>query len=215
MNISKHKNTKTNTPPWIDSKKVLEWTFETPHKEGIISIAQMSDEATQIKHDWLLFYCWSYVRTSGFTTLGMKHWDYGNFGGQYKTSRDGVRDALSEFIKFDSTEQMNEGVAVCDLYEQISAYCQGIVWTEPKPLPEPPKPEPLPPPPPAPREPSPKPEDPATPDKPEKSVDWKKWLKILLPIIALGGTLGGLFLPGWAKAVLDTVLKVLNSLVGS
>jgi hypothetical protein len=137
----------------------------------------------------------------------MKNWDFGNFGGNFKTSRDGVKDALSEFIKFEDTALLEEQTEVEKLYNEIEAFCRGVVWTDPKPLP---KPEPTPiPVPPVPEKPT--PEDPSSPQAP---FDWKKWLKILGPILATVLTLGGLFLPGWAKTILDMLIKIIGNVAG-
>jgi len=208
--------TNVTVPAWVDGMKVLDWEGETPLHEGIISIEVLRQEAT--KHcNWLLFYCWCYARTQGFTNKCMKKWDFGCFGGEYKTSRDGVRDALSEFIKYEDTAMLAEQAEVEKLYNEIEAFCRGVIWTEPHPLPEKPKPEPKPPEP-VPEEPKPhepKPEEPK-PDTPNtgSGLDWKKIAKIALPILGLLAAVGGMFLPGWAKTVLDYLMKILQGLAG-
>jgi hypothetical protein len=204
------KQTKSEVPEWVDPMKVLEWTFESIEKEGVISTHQVFEEASKLKYNWLLFYCWCYVRTSGFTTQGMKHWDYGNFGGKFKTSRDGVKDALSEFIKYPDTGMMNEGRAVEILYDRIEAFCRGVVWTEPKPLPKPPEPPQPKPQPPAPKPDEPAPSEPGTPQKPPSSGGFN-W-KIIVPIAIAVLTVGSMFVPGWAKIAIDILIKLLNGL---
>ena len=203
---------KTNVPvpAWVDVMKVLDWEGVTPLHEGIISIETLRQEANAITN-WLLFYAWCYARTQGFTNKCMKNWDFGCYGGKYKTCREGVKDALSEFIKYDDTALLAEQVEVEKLYNEIEAFCRGVIWTEPHPLPEKPKPEPLP---------EPKPEEPQ-PEEPKpyvpstgSSFDWKKVAKIALPILGLLGTFGGLFLPGWAKVALDFVMKILQGIAG-
>jgi hypothetical protein len=210
--MEKHYQTQNKVPEWVDPMKVLEWTFKSPAREGVISIHQVYEEATKQKFNWLLFYCWMYVRTSGFTTQGMKDWDYGNFGGKFKTSRDGIRDALSEFIKYPSTELMNEGKAVVILYDEIEAFCRGVVWTEPKPLPEP-KPEPLPP---KPETPKPKPEKPPQDEAPSDEVPSPKpnipWVKFLIPVLIAGLTAASYFVPAWAKVGIDLIIKLISGL---
>lgn len=201
--------TKGECPKWVEPMKVFEWEQKSPFREGIISIQILFQEAS--KHcNWLVFYCWCYARTQGFTNKCMQDWDFGNFGGKYKTSRDGIRDALSEFIKFDDTNMLSEQAEVEKLYNEIEAFCRGVIYTEPHPLPEPPKPEP-PKPQPQPEPDEPKPDEPS---KPGSSFDWKKWLKILGPILAGVLTLGGLFLPGWAKTVLDILIKLISGITG-
>jgi hypothetical protein len=203
---------KTNleVPAWVDGMKVLDWEGQSPVREGIISIEVLRQESSKYCN-WLLFYCWCYARTQGFTNKCMKNWDFGNFGGNFKTSRDGVKDALSEFIKFDDTALLEEQTEVEKLYAEIEAFCRGVIYTEPKPLPVP-EPTPVPPQPEKPKpEPEPTPEDPSQPQAP---FGWKKWLKILGPILAGVLTLGGLFLPGWAKTVLDILIKLINSVTG-
>jgi hypothetical protein len=209
---------KTNVavPAWVDVMKILDWEGETPLHEGIISIETLRQEAYSLTN-WLLFYCWCYARTQGFTNKCMKDWDFGCYGGKYKTCRDGVRDALGEFLKYDDTSLLAEQVEVEKLYNEIEAFCRGVIWTEPHPLPEKPKPEPKPPEP-VPEEPKPqepKPEEPK-PDTPNtgSGFDWKKVAKIALPILGLLAAVGGMFLPGWAKTVLDYLMKILQGLAG-
>lgn len=214
--MEKAYKTKSDVPAWVDPMKVLEWTFDTTEKEGVISIHQVFEEASKVKYNWLLFFAWVYARTSGFTTKGMRDWDYGNFGGKFKTSRDGIKDALSEFVKYDSTEQMNEGTLTMMIYDRVEAFCRGIVYDVPTPLPIPePKPEPIPEPPPV-QEPKPKPNEPTPtepgnePQKPSKPFSWAK---IVLPLLALLLTVGGYFVPGWAKVIFDMASKVLSGLI--
>ncbi len=202
---------KTNleVPAWVDGMKVLDWEGQSPVREGIISIEVLKQEASKYCN-WLLFYCWCYARTQGFTNKCMKNWDFGNFGGNFKTSRDGAKDALSEFIKFEDTSMLEEQAEVEKLYNEIEAFCRGVVWTDPKPLPKP-DPIPVPPVPEKPKpEPEPAPEDPSS----QAPFDWKKWLKILGPILATVLTLGGLFLPGWAKVILDMLIKIIGNVAG-
>jgi hypothetical protein len=201
--------TDTVVPDYIDHMKVFEWTEQTPIREGIITIFVLREEATKQQRNWLLFFCWCYARTQGFTNKCMRNWDYGNFGGVYKTSREGVRDALSEFIKYEETEAMAEQVEIEKLYKEISLFCQGVIWTEPHPLPEPekPKPEPLPPPPSQP-EPKPEPEKPSDPG----SGSAFPWGKLLIPAVIALLTAGTLFVPGWAKVIIDVLIRLLSGL---
>jgi hypothetical protein len=185
---------------WVDPQKVLEWEGSTPIHEGIISINQMLEEAEKLC-SWLLFYSWCYARTQGFTNKCMRDWDYGNFGGKYKTSRGGIKDALSEFIKYSDTSELAEQKEVEKLYGEIDAYCKGVVWSEPHPLPEP-QPEP-----------KPEPDEPSE-DGHSQPFNWVKSLKILAPILATVRTLGGMFLPGWAKTIIDMILKVISGIMG-
>lgn len=203
--------TNSEVPKWVDASKVLDWEGTTPIHEGIISIQQMIEESKKLCN-WLLFYCWCYARTNGFTNKCMHDWDYGNFGGKYKTSRDGVKDALSEFIKYDDTAMLAEQAEVEKLYNTIEAYCRGVIWNDPHPLPEPPKPEPKPPELPKP-EPKPDPQPEPKPTEPKKPFPWLTIAKILVPIIGAVLTLGGLFLPGWAKTILDVILHILKSMI--
>jgi hypothetical protein len=198
-------------PEFVDHMKVFEWTEKTPLREGIISIFTMYEEAKKQKKNWLLFFCWCYARTQGFTNKCMRNWDYGNFGGIFKTNREGVRDALSEYIKYDDTSLMSEQIEVEKLYGEILAFCQGVVWTPPKPLPEPekPKPEPLPPPPPATEPEKPTPEKP--PEAPGSGSAFP-WVKVLIPVLLALSAVGSLFLPGWAKLIIDVFVKILSGL---
>jgi hypothetical protein len=144
----------------------------------------------------------------------MRNWDYGNFGGVYKTSREGVRDALSEFIKYEDTQAMAEQVEIEKLYKEISLFCEGIIWNEPHPLPEPqkpePKPEPLPPPPSKP-DPAPDPEKPI-PEKPKPEPKPFPWGRLIIPGIIAVLTAATWFVPGWAKVMIDMVVKILTGL---
>ncbi len=202
--------TKGKVPEWVDNMKVFEWEQETPLHEGIISIQQMCDEASKYCN-WLMFYSYCYARTQGFTNKCMKNWDYANFGGVFKTSRDGIKDALSEFVKFEDTQEIAEQTEIEKIYNDVEAFCRGVVWTEPDPLP--PLPEPQKPPTPPPVEPKPeepKPQDP--PSDPGTPFDWKKWVKIILPILGVAATIGGFFMPGWAKTILQMLIEVLKGL---
>jgi hypothetical protein len=201
--------TDTVVPEYVDHMKVFEWTEKTPIREGIITIFVLREEATKQQRNWLLFFCWSYARTQGFTNKCMRNWDYGNFGGVYKTSREGVRDALSEFIKYEDTEAMAEQVEMEKLYKEICLFCQGVIWTEPHPLPEPEKPKPEPLPPPSQPDPAPDPEKPQ-PEKPGGSAF--PWGKLLIPAVIALLTAGTLFVPGWAKVIIDVVIKLLSGL---
>jgi hypothetical protein len=209
--------TKSDVPAWVDPMKVLEWTFDTTEKEGVISIHQVFEEASKVKYNWLLFFAWIYARTSGFTTKGMRDWDYGNFGGKFKTSRDGIKDALSEFVKYDDTEQMNEGSLTVKIYDRAEAFCRGVVYDNPTPLPIPvPTPEPVPIPEPKPEpKPEPAPDEPipAKPEKePQKPSKPLSWGKVVLGLLVVGLTVGSYFVPGWAKVILDMAVKVLSGL---
>jgi hypothetical protein len=99
---------------------------------------------------------------------------------------------------------MAEQVEMEKLYKEICLFCQGVIWTEPHPLPEPekPKPEPLPP--------------PATePEKPPEapgSGSAFPWVKVLIPVLLALSAVGSLFLPGWAKLIIDVFVKILSGL---
>jgi hypothetical protein len=153
------------------------------------------------KINWVLFYCWCYVRTDKFHSQGWyKNWDAGRLGNKYATSSEGIRDALSEFVKFEDTELMEDEAEVTVLYKKICDFCAGIVY---QPVPEPPKPPPPPPPKPTP-EPEPQPDP-----KPESPTNWKGILKIAGPILLaiLGAASLVLPVPGWIKVVLEMILK--------
>lgn len=196
-------------PASVDPMKVLEWTESTSFDEGYV-INNYFKEVSARYCNWLMFYCWCYARTQGFTNKCMKNWDFGNFGGKFKTSREGVIDALSEFLKYPETESLAEQKEVEKLYKEICDFCAGIIYTPPQELPKP-KPEPIPEPVPEPKpEPQPKPEEPK-PNEPGKKFDWS-FLKWLLPALGALATVGSLFLPGWAKTLIDVILKVLSGL---
>ncbi|UOF77061.1 procyclic acidic repetitive protein (parP) [Caudoviricetes sp.] len=201
---------------YVNSNKVLEWEMQSPANEGIISIAQMQQESEYYNINFLLFYCWCYVRTKNFRDPCMKNWDYGNIGGRYETSRAGIKAALGELDKYESTLMMAEQEAVEKLYKQIDDFCNGIIYTPPKPPPEPPKPEPIPEPTPKPEpkpEPTPEPEPTPKPDVPSKS--WKdkfKWIGKIAGILA--GILGviSMFIPGVPSIVWETIKMILKSI---
>jgi hypothetical protein len=199
-------------PSHVDIYKVLEWETSSETTEGIISIETVRQECEK-RCNWLLFYAWCYSRTQGFTNKCMKNWDFGCFGGQFKTCREGVKDALSEFIKYEGTEQLAEQVEVEKLYAEIEAFCRGVIWTDPDPLPpQQPAPAPLP----EPEQPQePTQENGASSEKkePQTPTNWKKIAKIVLPILGLLATFGGVFLPGWAKIAIDSVMKIIEGII--
>jgi hypothetical protein len=82
--------------------------------------------------------------------------------------------------------------------------------TQGNPLPVPPAPEepkPLPPPVIL----TPKPDLPATPEVPAKKFSWA-WAKTAAAILAGISVVAGLFIPGWAKTILDAIIAILRSL---
>lgn len=191
-------------PAHVDPMKVFEWEQVSAFREGIISVTVLAEEATKAGFNWLLFYCWCYARTQGFTNRCMRDWDLANFGGRYKTFRDGVKDALSEFLKYTDTEMLAEEKEVLKLYAEVEAFCRGVVWTEPAPLPVPtPVPVPVPVPTPAPVPvPAPAPEGP-----PAGKPFWQSW-KVLLGALSAAVAVASMFLPipGWVSAVIKLLL---------
>jgi hypothetical protein len=82
--------------------------------------------------------------------------------------------------------------------------------TQGNPLPVPPPPEePKPVPPPVIL--TPKPDLPATPEVPAKKFSWA-WAKTAAAILAGISVVAGLFIPGWAKTILDAIIAILRSL---
>jgi hypothetical protein len=193
-------------PSIVDISKMLNWEEASPLKEGIMSIETIRQECKGYCN-FVLFYCWCYARTQGFTNKCMKNWDFGNFGGMFKTSRDGIKDALSEFLRYEDTSLLAEQAEVEKLYKEIIDFCGGIVWTEPD-IPVPPKPEPKPeePKPPVP----PKPEEPK-PEEPKAPFNWAwaKWAAVALGVVS--GTVG-IFLPKYVTVIIDFIAKALNLL---
>ena len=196
----------------VDNKKVLEWTFKSPANEGIISIATMFIEAEYRKIDALLFYCWCYVRTQNFRNPCMKQWDYGNIGGNYATSRDGINAALNELDKYEDSSMMNEQDEVEKLYCEIFAFCQGVIYTPvptPKPVPgkpNEPKPAPVPP-----KEPE--PTIPPTGDSGSwLSKNWKILAGGLISILL--GLCAVLPIPSFIATLLRLLLDAIKSALG-
>jgi hypothetical protein len=201
--------TKEPVPSYVTPAKVLEWTFDTPRPEGVHIVNTFKQECVEI--NWLLFYCWCYSRTNGFLDECCKEWDYGKLGEQYESSRDGIRDALSEFLKYDDTDLLENKEEVEKLYFDCCVWCESEVH---KPVPEPEKP-PVPVPAPVPEPPAPIPEPTPEPTKPPPQAggfDWRALLKIGLPILKGIVAVAGAFLPGWVKIILDIVLKVADNI---
>ena len=191
-------------PSTVTHGKVLEWTFETPRPEGVHLVTTF-ELAAAGRANWLLFYCWSYSRTNGFKDPCCKEWDYGKLGSKYDTSGDGARDAFSEFEKYDDTQMMENAEEVEQLYKDCVAWCDGEVHHPPVPEPKPPEP-PVP-------EPQPEPSEPTKPPPPQEGggFDWRKLLKVAVPILRGILTVAAAFLPGWVKIVLDIVLRVADN----
>lgn len=189
-------------PSFVSPTKVLEWTFASPRKEGVHLVGMFSQECSK-EYNWLVFYCWCYSLTNGFTDPCCANWDYANLGNKYETSREGIRDAFSEFIKFEDTDVLPNSEEVQGLYLECLKFCEGVVY-KPVPETEKPKPEPTP-------EPTPATEPPVG-GAPVAGFDWKKLKAWLLPILGLLVGLAGPFVPGWAKIALDLLLKVFNGM---
>jgi hypothetical protein len=199
-------DTRAKVPDYVTVEKVFEWTMKTPFNEGVMSIHNIYEIASKVGLNWLLVYSWCYVRTEGFRHECMKRWDYGNLGGNYATSRDGVQEAVVEFLKFHDTSLLEQERETLDIYEACRAFCASYEHDKPKPLPEPPKPPPPPPPPPPPKpEPEPTPEPTPTPTPGKLGLWW-------IPIIIGALSIGSLFVPGWAKIIIDVIIKVLEGL---
>ena len=188
-------------PSTVTYPKMFEWTQQTPFQEGVHIISYFQQATPHC--NWVILYCWAYVRTKGFTDPCMKRWDLLNLGDNNATYSDGVKVATAELLKYPDTSMMDEQEEVEKLYKEICEFCAGIIYTPPPELPKP-KPEPIPEPPP------PKPEEPK-PEEPGKPFSWG-FLKWLLPALGALATVGSLFLPGWAKTLIDVILKVLSGL---
>jgi hypothetical protein len=96
-----------------------------------------------------------------------------------------------------------------------AAGCAGLrlVNPEPEPVKQTAKPEPKPkpvPPPPSQPDPAPDPEKPQ-PEKPGGGSAFP-WGKLLIPAVIAILTAGTLFVPGWAKVIIDVVIKLLSGL---
>jgi hypothetical protein len=194
-------------PKEVTYSKVSDWVTFTPFNEGIHLVTSFFSQADR-RCNALLFYCYCYVRTGGFRNpCWYNNWDAANVGSKYATSKDGIQDALSIFLSFEETSLIQEEDEVLKLYGEVVAYCKGIVYTEPTPLPD--LPVPTPPPAPVP-EPVPQPEPIPTPEN-KTSFKWLQWV---LPILGVAATAASVFLPGWAKVVIDIVMKLLTGLAG-
>ncbi len=191
-------------PASVTPMKVYDWTVSTAEREGFVLGGVFQDVSGSFCN-WILFYAWCYARTNGFTNENILYWDVANKGRKFETHKEGCQDALCEFLAFRSTEEMPEKAETERIYAEIIAFCEGNIYDKPKPLPIPPKPEPIPEP-----QPEPKPEEPK-PNEPGKPFNWG-WLKWALPIIGALAAAGSMFLPGWAKLIVDVILKLLNGL---
>lgn len=189
---------KEKAPEFVNATKVYEWNESTQYREQVFP-----DEFEEIGKkycNWLLFYCWCYVRTQGFTNKAMKNWDVGNYGGKYKNLRDGIADALSEFIKFNDTEEIQEQKAIEKIYQEIVFFCQGIIYNKPNPLPETETKPPIPPIPPIPKP------VPAPIPAPQKKVS----KSLILSILVILSTIGGFIFPAWLQQLLDAIIAIIR-----
>jgi hypothetical protein len=185
-------------PEYITGVKVYEWTETTPYREQIF--VETFNDVVKGRCNWVLCMLWCYVRTQGFTNACMKDWDCLNYGGKYKTLRDGIQDAVVEFLKYEVTDNLKEQKEVERLYKEIDDFCKGIIYTEPHPLPEEPKPVPVPVTTPVP-----------LPVPVPKKLDWRvaiSGILIVIPVIA------DYLLPGYAQFALDVVIKLVKVLMG-
>jgi hypothetical protein len=188
---------KGKVPEYITARKVYEWNEETTLREQVFP--EEFEEIVEKYCNWLLFYSWCYAKTQGFTNKCMKNWDVSNFGGKFKTLHDGIVDALSEFLKYESTEMLAEQKEVEKIYAEIDSFCKGVVYNEPNPLPPIEEPKPIPPKPHVEQ----KPNEPSKPSLPSKIP----WGKILIAIVTVAVSVGSAIMPAWLAAILKLILS--------
>jgi hypothetical protein len=162
----------------------------------MVLVETMKQECLAQGINWLLFYCWCYVSTQAFRNPCLKNWDVANIGGNFRTFREGVKEACGELLKYENTAMLAQQKEIESLYETIDAFCKGVVWTEPKP---PQKPD--------------KPEEPQQPTEPNKSSPLA-WLKVAVPLLVVAGFVAKMFLPGSVGVIIDMVLRALQAVVG-
>lgn len=184
-------------PSNINTTVMLDWEAYSPTNEGIVPLYYLM-EIAKPKTNWLLFYAWCYVRTNAFRNSGMMHWDFGNLGNQYASSRDGIRDALNEYLKMNCTEQMpiKEKEGVESIYHAIIDFAKGVKYKVILPSERDKKTEA---------------EVVAMKLKPKKPA-WKRWLKIIGTSAAAGFSAGALVPEGWIKETLKVIFKFFGAM---
>jgi hypothetical protein len=190
-------------PKTMTWQKVSEWIQATPAKEGVHLVSTFWMMAEALKINPLLFYVWCYSRTNGFRDkCWCQNWDAANLGGKFKTSTDGIKDALSEFLKYDDTSQFTEEDQMLSLYNECVKFGDGIVYDEPNPLPVPPQLPPA--------------EEPK-PQEPPSSGGFN-YKKILSWLGVIGGIAGAVIvfvpLPPGVKTVVMLIINALKGLRG-
>ena len=209
-------------PKTMTWQKVSEWIQATPANEGVHLVSTFWMMAEALKINPLLFYVWCYVRTSGFRDkCWYQNWDAANLGGKFKTSTDGIKDALSEFLKYDDTSQFTEEDQMLSLYNECVKFGDGIVYDEPTPLPVPPPapvPVPVPVPNPFPDMPVPPQLPPAEEPQEPPSSGGFNYKKILSWLGVIGGIAGAVIvfvpLPPGVKTVVMLIISALKGLGG-
>lgn len=201
---------KSQVPEYVSWAKVGKWIDATDFNEGVHLVTAFNLIAEK-SCNWALFYSWCYVRTLGFRDpCWMNSWDAGKTGKVYETSKDGIVDALNQFLTFGDTEKMPDEARVLLIYRDILEHCEGVVF-EPTPIPppvqEPEKPKPEPVPEPVPAEPKPEPKPGPTEGSPIGEV-----FAFLLPIaLTLWRTVGSFLpLPKWVHTVVEIFLKLIG-----
>lgn len=194
-------------PDYVTRQKVIDWIDSTSFYEGIHLVTQFCVAAE--KHcNWVLFYSFCYAKTNGFRHPCWDNWDAANFGEKYASSEDGIRDALTVFLAFDDTSLIDVETEMLRVYNDILQFAQGVIYKPVPPIPEPKKEEP--------QKPIPEPSDPnkeepipTQPTPPEKGANWLKWIALIVPAIA---GVAALFLPGWAKTLLDLIVALFSNI---
>lgn len=192
-------DTNIPVPKTVSYSKIFEWTQKTELDEGVHLIAPFMEANPYC--NWVLLYAWCYVRTAGFRDPCMKRWDLLNLGENNETYSLGVQAAINEMLKYPNTDLMAEKDEVEKIYKEICDFCEGIVYTPPKPLPKPPAPEPIPVPP--------NPDEPSTPTEPGKPTNWTGIIKVAGPILLAILTVAGFIfpIPSFVKTILELILK--------
>ena len=161
----------------------------------------------------VLLALWGAVRSQGFTSKEYsQNIDIYALGGRYTSFVDAIKTGAQELAKFETTEMLQEQVAVEKLYAEFENYVSGLA-----PVVEPPKPPKPQKPPVEPQKPA-DPENPAGPETPSAPGSWKKqlgWLGGTASTLLIVWGVVSMALPGWASTAGRVILQLIASFFGS
>jgi hypothetical protein len=187
-------------PPICTTDRTIRF-FQTKYPRYLPLIVYHQVAGDAYKVNWLLLHCWGVIRSDfGTSKVYNDNLDIFALGGRFATYRDAVNSGASEFKKFVDTKMVQEQNELESMYAACIEFCKKL--PEPNPVPPPPEPKP---------EPAPVPKPTPRPEPQPPKSNWK-WIKVLLPILITIATIGSLFLPGWAKTILDVIIKMLESI---